>query len=462
MKLTCKACLLGLLLPVVLNGQETGLLRLDPDRPARQGEAALWGGIEEGGYKPTYAGDFQWSAGADADFTRHGKTASWTGALSFKQTIGHHMASSMFLEPERYPFDVLEFVEGAKPRQDVRLDLGFLADIGYEWAIGLKAAAKGAYVSKRQTVRHSSLGIDVHLEPVLTYVMDDDMGLVSAYKVNYRTETLQAEEDAGDLFLDQGMRYGTYQALGGNGVFPVQEFTHGLSELLHSPEFSAGLEVLWKRGWAGGPSCERFTFPGDALSAFFRHTILSDKADHVYGASYSRERDWFLQAADGDAISLSGRNHRRAELTYEARFLDGILKKTGITLDGNYWIERYLAEPRDQNQRFDGTAKVHATFSSRLVDLEVSFLGGDGWLKNPGTDGQVSDSRPEQLAEDWLRKMDYFLTRRIGLGGTLTGRLPFVKGMYLQLHGYWYHAFDATLLPGNDREIATLKVGYQF
>lgn len=455
-----KACFLGLLFPILLNGQEIGLLRLAPDRQARQGGAAVWGGVEDGGYKPTYAAKFQWSAGADADITRHGETSSWTGALSFKQTVGHHMSSSMLLEPAYYPFDILEFETGAKSRQDVRLDFGYLKDFGYEWAAGFKAAAQGANVTKRQDVRHSSLGIDVQFEPVLTYVMDDDMGLASSYRVRYRTETLKAAEDAGDLFLDEGMRYGTYQALEGNGAFPIQELSHGFSELFYSPEVSAGLELIWKRGQAGGKSGERFQFPGSTISAFFQHSILAEKVDHVYGASYSRMRDQLRQKTDGGIQAPSDRNHRNLALQYEARFVDGVLKKAGITLDGNFWTERSFVGGSDQDQRFDGTAKAHIALSYGLFDLDASVQAGNGWWKDPGKNGQVSESRPAPLTDDWLRNMDYFLTKRVGLGGTLTGHVG--PSLYLQLYVYWYHALDVTLLPGDDREVATLKVGYKF
>ena len=455
-----KACFLGLLFPLLANGQEIGLLRIAPDRPARQVGAAVWGGVEDGGYKPTYAAQFQWSAGADADITRHGKTSSWTAALSFKQTVGQKMTSSMLLEPEYYPFDILEFDRGTKSRQDISLEAGYLKDFGYEWAAGIKAAVRGSRVSKKQDVRHTGSGIDFLLEPALTYVMDDDMGLVSSYRVRYRTETLQAAEDAGGLFLDEGMRYGTYQALEGNGAFPVREFSHGFSELLSSPEFSAGLEILWRRGQAGGKSGERFSFPGSTLSAFFQHSVLADEVDHVYGASYGRTRVQLRQMGDGSFHSLSDQNHRSAELKYEARFVNGSLKKAGITLDGNYWTERVWVDAGDRNQRFDGTATAHAAFSFGLFDLDASVQAGNGWWKDPGKNGQVSEGRPAPLADDWLRKMDYFLTKRVGLGGTLTGHID--ANLYVRLHLYWYHALDVTLLPGDDREIATLKIGYKF
>ena len=461
MRLTCKVCLLGLLFPVLLNGQETGLLRMNPNRPAQEGEAAVWGGVEEGYFKPLYASPFQWSAGADASLTRHGKTSSWTGALSVKQAMGSHMYSSMLLEPEYYPFDLLEFYRGTKSRQEFKLETGFLSDLGYEWAAGLKASVQGGHVSKRQDIPHSSFGVDARLEPVLTYVMDDEVGFVSSYRACYRMETLRADENAGELFLDEGMRYGTIQALEGNGSFPVRELSHGFSELFYSPEFSMGLELIWKRGQAGGMSGERFKFPGSTLTFFFQHTVLADGVDHMYGASYKRERDQLRLVKDGGFSSLSDRKKRNLELKYEARFLHGHLNKFGITLDGNHWSERAFVGPSDQNKLVDATAKAHAAFSFGVVDVEASAQWSNGWWLDHGQNYLVCDSRPEQLTEDWNRKLAYFLAKRVGAGGTITGHLS--PRLYLQLYAYWYHALDTSaFLSGHNREIGTLKVGYKF
>ena len=91
---------------------------------------------------------------------------------------------------------------------------------------------------------------------------------------------------------------------------------------------------------------------------------------------------------------------------------------------------------------------------------QLTWKPAPWWVTAYGRNGQVSESRPAPLADDWLRNMDYYLTKRVGLGGTLTGH--FGASLYMQLHFYWYHALDVTLLPGNDREVATLKFGYKF
>ena len=460
MKLTYKAFLLGLFFPALMSGQETGLLRMASDRPARETEAALWGGVQEGRFKPTHAAVFQWSAGADAKTVRHGKTSSWTGTLSFEQTTGLQMSSSMLLEPDYYPFDILEFPRGMKSRQDVSLEAGFLSDLGYEWAAGLEASFKGAHVGKRDNVPHSSIGLDAKIAPVVTYVMDDDMGLVSSYFVRFRTENLKATESVSDLFLDEGLRYGTYQALGGNGAFPVRELSHGLSEMLYAPEASIGFDIAWKRGQAGGKDCGQFKFPGSTISAFYQQTVLADEVDHTYRISYKRQRDQLRETGtDSGFRSLSDRRERNLGLKYEARFVHGMVKNAGIALDGSQWKERAMWVG-DQVLRYTGTAKAFTAMSFGPVDLDVNFLLGKGWWKDRGKAGQEGAAQSGRLTDDWLKKMEYLMASHMGMGGSLTGHIS--SNLYVQLYAYWYHAFNTTLLGGKNREIATLKVGYKF
>ena len=465
MKLTFKACLLALLFPVLLHGQEVGLLRIDPNQRDAKTKAALWGGVEEGGFKPTWAALFQWTAGADAKLVRHGENTSWTGALSFEQTMGQHMYSSMFLEPEYYPLDVQESVQGVKSRQTARLEAGFLTEFGYEWAAGLQASVKGGHIAKKQDVRHSSFGLDAQVAPVLTYIMDDGMGLVSSFLVRYRTETLKADEGAGDLFLDKGLRYGEYQALGGDGVFPVKEFSHGFSELMYSPELSFGLDMVWKRGQGGGKDAGRFKFPGSTISAFFQQTIQADGADHTYRISYKRQRDQLREVADVGWTSLSDRRDRELGLKYETRFLGGVVKNVAIAVDGNQWQERFLASSPtvDQTLRYDATATLSTSLSFGSVDLDLNALAGRGWWKNPGLAVQWDiEPHPIRQTEEWFRRMEYLMKPRVGVGGTLTVRIPAVTGLFVQLESSLCHAFQVTHLGGKNRETALLRVGFDF
>ena len=463
MKITCKACLLGLLLPVLARGQEAGLLRMNPETAVSSTEASVFGGVEEGWFRPTYAGTFQWNAGAEAKTVRHGKKTSWTGGISLQQRMGYNMGSSMFLDPGYFPVDILDAAEGTKSRETGKLEGSFLTDLGYEWAAGLKASATVDYMMKQRDIRHSSFGVDAMLEPTVTYVMDDDMGLVSSYHGRVRMEQLRIvpQGDGAQPFLDLGMRIGAFE--GDLTQFPILEIAHGFNELLYSPEMTAEFGITWKRGRAGGSGLNRFRFPGSTLHAGFGQTFQADNMDHVYHLSYRRDRDQLREPTnEGRGFnSLYGRYRKNLDLQYEIRFLHGSVKRIGVELDGNLWKELGLMPKHpDAAQWYDGKAKFFSSFSFGLVDLDLNMLAARGWWKDRG---RIADTPvPGRMISDWLRNMDYRTAPRIGVGGTVTVRIPGVKGLYAQLDGSWLHALSVVYVGGQNREIGTLRIGYSF
>jgi hypothetical protein len=478
MKTKLKTCLLCLLVPVILQGQEIGVLRMNLDTVGVKGSAAVRGGVEEGGFRPIHAASFQWTAGAEAKIVNHGEHSSWTGALSFDQMMGQYKNGngySLLLEPDYFPLDIVEFSPGTKSRQSFSLEGGFLTDFGYDWAAGVKASVQGAYTSKRREIPHKDLALTVQLEPTLTFVMDEDMGLVSTYIARFRTENLKADvagTDGNMPFMDMGLRYGAYLPGGNayleNGAFQIQEFTHGVSELLYNPELTLGLEMLWKRGKAGNG---RLQYPGSTISAFYEQTIQEEIADHVFHVSYQRERDQLKETRGESTLSVSDRVGRSLNLKYEARFLEGVFRCVGISLDGGRWSERSTIIPNflDKTVRYGGEATLSSSFSFGPVGLDLSASAARGWWKDRGRIAGQDDAVDIEFvgdyirrADDWRRKADYLTAPRIGLGGTLTCRIPPVKGMYVQLYGGWLRALKVRYLPGKNREIGKLTIGYNF
>ena len=463
MRLTRIVCFLALFLPGLLNGQEAGLLRMDPDHRTSKTHAGVWGGIEEGRFKPTHAAVFQWSAGAEAQALRHGQKSSWTGALSIQQTMGNNMFSSMFLEPGYFPVDLLELTPGVKSRQDVHLEGGFLSDLGYEWAAGIQGSVDGAHSAKQQELRHSNLGLRLQVEPTLTYVMDDNIGFVTSYTVALRTESLSIDNLAA-AFLDKGLRYGSFLAGSGAGAFSVQEFTHGITGLFHGEDFSGQLKWLWKRGKAEGAEIGSFTFPGSTVSAFIEQTFLADQADHKYRLSYKRERDQLREmTGEGGFSADSDRVGREMELKYEARFLHGGFRSVGLALNARRWVERsFVAPSQDLTKRNLGAATLFASFALGGVSLDVHAMAGSGLWRDRGRSHIETEDQPYRQTVDWLRQMEYVMAPRVGLGGSLKMPIPSAGGLFVQLDADWFRALKRTYMGGTNREIAMLKVGYDF
>ena len=458
-----KTGLLGLLLlPVLAQGQEIGLIRLAPERPKHQRDAAVWGGVEEGRFRSADMALFQWSAGARVSGVRHRKHASRTGSLSFGQTTGKDMSSSMFLDPGYYPLDFLETGRGWKSRQDVRLEGGYVHDLGDAWAAGLQVSAQAMHVAKKQAVSHSSLGLDLQMEPTVTYVMDDEMGIAVAGILRMRTEWLRLPEtdDASAVFLDQGMRYGSGFSAG-NSPFGVLEPSFGASAILYSPEVTVGVKDVWKRGQAG----DRFRYPGSTVSVFAERTLEGFGVDHVYGVSYRRMRDQLREdtpSGDQPFTSLSDRVNRALELKYGIRLHHGAVRSVGLVLEGSRWVERCAVPLPDLTKRNLGSATLSASFSRGAFDLDVDVLAGGGLWRDKGRSRDERTDTDYRRTENWLRQMDYQMVPRIGAGGALTFRVPSVQGLYLRLDGRWRRALRLTLMGGHNRETGTFTVGYKF
>ena len=448
--------ILCFLSPALLQGQETGLLRMDKKHQTSKSDVSLWGGVEEGRFKPAHAALFQWSAGAEGRFFRPGKTTTWVGTVSLEQTMGKHLGSSLFLEPEHFPMDLWETTTGMASRQTGHVEMAFLGDLSDLWAAGLRASLKAANEAKRKELPHSSFGMDLQLEPTLTFLSDDDACIIASYLVQLRTERVKMEQD---VFFDRGMGYWSYEP--GNTIFPVLEFTHGFNGSYHSPEFSLGFGINWKRGQAGGEDYSRFRFPGSTIKGSFETMVEGFDVDQVYRVSYQRERDQLREAVDDGYSSLSDRTGRNVSLRFGLQPHDGALKIIAIDLDANQWLERTTVSPYDSIKQYGGTATLLSSLSFGKFDLDANVSAGRGWWQDRGRTYETEDD-PLRLTENWLRKMDYRMVPRMGMGGALTWHATFLKGLSFRLYACWYRAFKDSHLGGKNREIATLTIGYTY
>ena len=459
MKVTIKACIVGLLCPLLANGQEVGLLRIDPENRDPLTHVAVWGGFEDGRFRPTHEALSEWKAGAEARRVGQRPHTTWTGTLSFEQKMGKYAMSSLLLDPTHYPMDILDFTNGTKSKQDLRLEGGFLSDIDDIWAAGLKGSARAELASKRKGIPYRNLGVEVELAPVVTYLIDDNIGFVASYCGRLRTENVQSSapgEGDGNLFLDKGMRYVDNLAPG--SAFSLLEFSHGFSGTFSSPEESWGVDMLWKRGMANGSGSE-YRIPGSTLHAFFEYVQPSEYTSHLFGVSYRRDRDQLrLVGGEGGFTSLSDRVVRNAGLKYAIRFNEGAVKSVSLILDGNQRTDRAFVSVADKSVRYDGSATILTSISAGIFDLDVNMMGGAGSWSGAGQDEGVSG----RLTSDWLAQLEFLRAPQVGLGGALTVHIPSVDGLFVRLDANWRRALKVYRLPGKNRELITLTIGYDY
>lgn len=491
MRARYKACILSLLVPLGLGAQEIGLLRLDAPAPGAMGSASLYGGFEEGGYKPAFQASSLWKAGAGAEGVLHSKNTSWQGAFAFEQIEGKEMFTSMFLEPGYFPVDVLEFTPGDKTRQTYRLGGGFATDLDGDFlVVGGKASYSASNYAKRKDIRHTTYGMSLRVEPTVAFKLYENAGMSFAYIFRKRTESIDAEQVGAATdqsyyaFLDKGMRYGTYQVWDGDGlhldeagvgVFPVKEYANGLAYILDLPIFSCGLELLWKHGSVGEKGYDWFRYPGHELSGF-----LEGKWNRQNLRLEMKLQDDQLEEAVLDKVSAGGvttpeiygynpvsdRTWGSLDLTWGIRFAQGHLKRLQAVLHGGAWTEKsYLMYPyNDRTDRYNASARLLAAFAFGRVDLGLRANGGIGSWKEQGLRGGSDKvlTVPYRCQLDWDRKMEYFATSKLGAGLSLAYHLKAIKGVYVQAEGTWLHGFGVILLPGADRWSATARIGYDF
>ena len=491
MRARYKAFILSLLVPLGLGAQEIGLLRLDAPREGAKGSASLYGGFEEGGYKPAFQASSLWKAGAGAQGVLHSYRTSWQGSFSFEQVNGKEMLTSMFLEPGYFPVDVLEFTPGDKTRQTYRMGGGFATELDGDFLVlGGKASYSASNYAKRKDIRHTTYGMSLRVEPTVTFKMYDKAGMSIAYIFRKRTESIDAEQVGAATdqsyyaFLDKGLRYGTYQVWDGDGlhldeagvgVFPVKEYAHGVGYILEVPEFSSGIEALWKRGYVGEKGYDWFRYPGSELKLFMERKWTRQNLRLEMMLQDDQLEEAVLDKVSAGGVTtpevygynaVSDRIWGSMDLTYGVRFAQGHLKRLQAVLHGGFWTEKsYLMYPfTDRNDRYNASATLVAAFAFGRVDVGLRVNGGIGRWKEQGLQGGTDEvlTKPYRLQFDWDRKMEYFSTSKLGTGLTLAYHLKAVPGASIQAEGTWLHGFGIVLLPGADRWSTTLKIGYDF
>ena len=470
-KATINLCILFLFCPALAHGQETGLLRIDPENRDPQTHVAVWGGYENGRFRPVHKAISEWYAGAEARRVAQRPHTTLTGAISFEQSMGKHLVSSLLLDPSHYPMGILDSGRGTVSQQDLRLEGGFLTDLGDVLQAGLKGAVRGQHASQRNGVPFGTFGVSAELEPVLTYVIDDNVGFVASYKGEARMENVDAKaagEEGGldGLFLDEGMGYGHYHGLGSAGTFSTMEITHGFKTLFHSPEESWGVDMLWKRGRATGNE-NNYRFPGSTLHLFFDYVFAAENLSQVFGISYRRDRDQLrLVQTGGSFSSLSDRFVRNAGLKYGLRFYEGVFKSVSLVLDGNQRTNRAFPAPAvmDKTIRYDGSATLLASLSAGIFDLDASLMAGGGMWKEFGLGIGASEAPdgPTREMNIWMQQAEYLTARQIGLGGTLTTRIPAVDGLSVRFHTYWHRALQVYYFSGKNRSVFLLTLAYDY
>ena len=498
--------------PNYLDGMRPHVNVEDSDKSSDKlyGEASLFGSYEDGGFKPPHGGRDVWTAGVSASSLLDLSRTTLFGSIRFEQRNAQEMMGSLFIQPGKYPFDILEFTPGPKTRQTYSVSGGFAREVDTDWLFGVQAGIDASNYAKRKDIRHTNYALDLSVSPGVLYhwqlEQDLNLDLGLSYQFRKTSESVDAEQvgaatsDSYFAFFDKGMSYGTYQVWDGAGIhldeagvglLPVTEITHGgaVQACLESVIY---LEIGFDHteGLLGEKGYDWFRFPGNQAhldfelrcppEALFDNKMLVFRSHLQSRTQTLREAVWDKETSGGVTTPIVydyNRVYRRKN--GEERFSLSLVGERGRSLLQLEYGHRPGKEYSTLMYPYVDTLATnvsHLELSGRFFIYPHSFYAGRalcslsfrlrgqwGSCHEQGlvaTDAAaVPESEPFRLTNDWVRKREYMTAPRIMAG--LAIRKDLRRGVFLEASGSFTRAFKLEYL-GSNRWSTMLKIGADF
>ena len=198
--------------------------------------------VGNGGFVDYSSSDQSLKLQARTESIRHFKRLSFAGHFSYTYFDAENMSGSMFLNPNYYPVDILEFTPGRKIRETYDLGGVVAADFNARWTGGLRIDFKAENYAKRKDLRHQNRALDLKVMPSVSYHVGQ-WRLGASYLYMKNSERVSAKEvgtsaESYQAFFDKGLLFGVLERWDGNGThldetgsgisgFPVSEQGHG-------------------------------------------------------------------------------------------------------------------------------------------------------------------------------------------------------------------------------------------
>lgn len=447
--------------------------------------ASLKGDYTFGDNRYPFEAPSQWSAGLKASSIMHLRKVSFYGSFKFLHSAFYNACGSMFINPGRYPVDLVEYTPGGKSSQNYAFTGGFSSDIAEHWRIGARVDFSATNYVKTKDLRYTDYALDFSVKPSFQWV-SGDWTLGAALALERNTETINAEQVSEsnteyDAFIDKGLGYGIMQEWKGGALhlsesgisgFPVMELGYGASAQLSWRGLYAELSYMCSSGKMGEKDAIWFKFPSqraaltlgyqftsdnDILHIFrakasFKHTCLGEAIMESVTSGGVTTREIYgyntILATDSWIFNPSWNMVRngRFDVNFEALYSN----QTGLsTLYFPYAATRKL-----NSVRFDIDSHVNLC-KNVLLGLRA-WMGG-GWLDEnlrKAPSDVVSDVVPRR-SEDYYRAWVDMNTNDF-VGAKLGLRYIFKNNMYLQPE------ISSEFRYGKHRTSAGLTYGYNF
>ncbi len=450
--------------------------------------AEVHGGAGHGDFRDFSQSSKQWDVGAEARTITHFKEISLAGSFTFDHQTAYDMCGSMFIHPNFYPVDVLEFTPGRKDLQTYAFSGGFSADIAPHWRIGAGIDFTAQNYVKRKDLRHTNYRLDMEVSPAIMY-HNRDFAIGLNYIFRKNSETATAEVDGSAVanyyaFLDKGLMYGAYELWSGSGVhlsdsgvsgFPLSEMSHGGAVQVSVGEFFLEAKYLHGKGKAGEKTAIWYEFPSHRVSVFAGYRFRQPRGDHFLRVNF----DWFRQYNNENVLGNETDNGVTLTRVYGS---NRVFERTLIAVSPSYeWVGRRtevragfdiysysrlssLMYPYMYGQDMI-SGRAYATGLVKVgkfdLSLGLSYYEGDFSEKEGGVEADIEAGEPPfQFTEYYDLQNEYMVAPRISLSASVGWNLPL--GLYLEVAAEWTRALKIQYIDGRDRWSEVLRFGYVF
>lgn len=449
--------------------------------------AEIQGQYEGGQFKDTWQAPRAWNTGVGTASIRHLEHISFAGSFSFRQSEGHEMCGSMFIEPGRYPVDILEFTPGRKTLQTYAFDGGFSYDLNENWRLGAAMDFQSQNMSKRKDLRHTNWKLDMSVRPGVMY-HNDGLAVGINYTLGKNSENIDAEQVGTSAssyyaFLDKGLMYGIHSVWTGSGLhldesgvngFPVKELSNGIAAQAQYKGLFAEISYTNTQGSIGEKEYIWFRFPGNKVNAtvVYRHI---GNGEHYAGMNM----EWKELSTSESVLEKVTENGVTTVLNHGS---NRIMAEQTWTLSPEYgyytdkWEIGALAQMKWEkgvaSQMYpyicERSLMTWSLFADARIDIgqfelkpAAGICGGkvveDERMAQENSGVQT---HPYRLEEWYEAQMEYATALRTTAGMTL--KYHFRKGIYIKGETLWEHGFGLKHLKGADRVTVSTGIGYNF
>lgn len=474
-------------------------------------DARLSLSTEHGHLAAPHEAPHSWQANADArSIFRISRRTVLRGGIKYRNMWGNDIAGSVWIDPERMPFDITEVTDtthGKIALESYELNGEVGVHAGHGWSLGSRLGYTTASYTKRKDPRHTNSLMLMDISAGATW-NTNHITLGANYLLQRSTEAVQFRtfgrtDRIYHYLIDQGAYFGREEQTDGKGYVnsdyekPLLDMRHGLAlQGGYSREpWSVVVEWEWahRHGHYGleSPSLlDLNRHHGDEwhLRSWWQHN--RGNAIHRLTVTWNHEdlkdyeRTYRIVTDEGitqiiyyDDRELSQRQKDDIGLTYDAQWnIHRHLATWQFHADIHHRL-RTITASLYPYYRWQQTHFTELTLTGQrnwLMDNDHTWSVGllAGWGNGGGTpmsDGAYAladneTSYPLAHTAPLMRQYEWLTASRVRTGITVRWSMPLVRQtrLYAQCDYHFTSANDIHYLHDNHRHTATVALGCMF